>query len=116
MIANMVVGGKEANSANLQNCQPVSRDAASTMLNVSERSIADAAERKRIYEAKSGPAKAIGARATHQVAVLVYGVRWAECDRRSSLRAPQRNRNELGETTVNKTWRKHLPWQEKSTT
>ena len=61
MIANMVVGGKEANSANLQNCQPVSRDAAS------ERSIADAAERKRIYEAKRGPAKAIGARATHQV-------------------------------------------------
>jgi hypothetical protein len=26
-----------------------------------------------------------------------------------SLRTPQRNRNELGETTVNKTWRKHLP-------
>ena len=67
MIANMVVGGEEANSANLQNCQPVSRDAASTMLNVSERSVADAAERKRIYEAKRGPAKAIGARATHQV-------------------------------------------------
>jgi hypothetical protein len=42
--------------------------------------------------------------------MLVYGVRWAECERRSSLRAPQRNRNELGETTVNKTWRKHLPW------
>jgi hypothetical protein len=31
-------------------------------------------------------------------------------------RTPQRNRNELGETTVNKTWRKHLPQQEKSTT
>jgi len=29
---------------------------------------------------------------------------------------PQRNRNELGETTVNKTWRKHLPQQGKSTT
>jgi hypothetical protein len=28
-----------------------------------------------------------------------------------SLRTPQRNRNELGETTVNKTWRKHLPQQ-----
>jgi hypothetical protein len=28
-----------------------------------------------------------------------------------SLRTPQRNRNELGETTVNKTWRKHLLWQ-----
>jgi len=25
-----------------------------------------------------------------------------------ALRTPQRNRNELGETTVNKTWRKHL--------
>ena len=28
----------------------------------------------------------------------------------------QRNRNELGETTVNKTWRKHLPGREKSIT
>jgi len=27
------------------------------------------------------------------------------------LRTPQRNRNELGETTVNKTWWKHLPQQ-----
>jgi hypothetical protein len=33
-----------------------------------------------------------------------------------SLRAPQRNRNELGETTVNKTCRKHLARQEKSIT
>jgi hypothetical protein len=33
-----------------------------------------------------------------------------------SLRIPQRNRNELGETTVNKTWQKYLPPQEKSTT
>src|SRR5260370_28390223 len=33
-----------------------------------------------------------------------------------SLRTPQRNRNELGETSVNKTWRKRLPCQEKSTT
>jgi hypothetical protein len=32
------------------------------------------------------------------------------------LPAPQRNRNELGETTVNKTWRKLLPQQKKSTT
>jgi hypothetical protein len=32
------------------------------------------------------------------------------------LRTPQRNRNELGETTVNKTWRKHLARQEKSIT
>ena len=31
-------------------------------------------------------------------------------------RTPQRNRNEWGETTVNKTWRKHLPRQEKSIT
>jgi hypothetical protein len=31
-------------------------------------------------------------------------------------RAPQRNRDELGETTVNKTCRKHLLEQEKSTT
>jgi len=27
------------------------------------------------------------------------------------VETPQRNRNELGETTVNKTWRKHLPQQ-----
>jgi hypothetical protein len=33
-----------------------------------------------------------------------------------SLRTPQRNRNELGETTVNKTWQKDRPPQEKSTT
>jgi ParB-like chromosome segregation protein Spo0J len=41
-IANMVVGGKEANSANLQDCPPVSRAAAAKMLNVSERSVASA--------------------------------------------------------------------------
>jgi hypothetical protein len=32
------------------------------------------------------------------------------------LRTPQRNRNELAESTVNKTWRKHMPRQEKSIT
>lgn len=31
-------------------------------------------------------------------------------------RTPQRNRNELGETSVNKTWRKHLPQWQKSAT
>jgi hypothetical protein len=38
--------------------------------------------------------------------------------RRASLcrRTLQRNRNELGETIVNKTGRKRLPLQEKSTT
>jgi hypothetical protein len=39
-LANMVVGGKEANSANLQDCiQPVSRAEAASMLHVSERSV-----------------------------------------------------------------------------
>jgi hypothetical protein len=33
-----------------------------------------------------------------------------------SLRTPQRYRNEMGETTVNKTRRQHLPQQEKSIT
>ena len=33
-----------------------------------------------------------------------------------SLRTPQRNRNEMGETTVNETCRKRLPQQEKSIT
>jgi hypothetical protein len=33
-----------------------------------------------------------------------------------SLRTPQRNRNELGATTLNKTWRKHLARREKSIT
>jgi hypothetical protein len=43
-LANMVVGGKETNSANLQNCPPVSQASAATMLNVSERTVADAAK------------------------------------------------------------------------
>jgi N6-adenosine-specific RNA methylase IME4 len=42
-LANMVVGGKQANSANLQNCTPVSRSEAARLLNVSERSVASAA-------------------------------------------------------------------------
>jgi hypothetical protein len=40
---------------------------------------------------------------------------WTKAAAAVQLRTPQRNRNELGETTVNKTWRKHLPQQEKST-
>lgn len=38
-LANMVVGGKETNSANLQDCTQVSRANAASMLNVSERSV-----------------------------------------------------------------------------
>ena len=42
-IANMVVGGREANSANLQNCPaPVSQADAAEMLNVSARTVAAA--------------------------------------------------------------------------
>jgi|WetSurMetagenome_2_1015567.scaffolds.fasta_scaffold00348_19 hypothetical protein len=41
-IANMTVGGKEANSANLQNCTPVSQTQAAEMLNVSPRLVASA--------------------------------------------------------------------------
>ena len=43
-IANMVVGGKETNSANLQDCPPISRATAAEMLNVSERTVASAAK------------------------------------------------------------------------
>jgi hypothetical protein len=40
----MVVGGREANAANLPDCSaPISQAAAATMLNVSERSVATAA-------------------------------------------------------------------------
>jgi hypothetical protein len=42
LIANMVVGGKEANSAVLHNCQPVSREQAAEKLHVSERTVASA--------------------------------------------------------------------------
>ncbi len=43
-LANMTVGGKEANYANLHNCEttPVSRTEAAALLNVSPRSVADA--------------------------------------------------------------------------
>lgn len=43
-LANMVVGGRETNSANLQNCPAVSQADAARMLNVSERSVATAAK------------------------------------------------------------------------
>jgi len=43
-LANMVVGGAEANSANLQSCQPVSQADADEMLNVSTRTVAAAAK------------------------------------------------------------------------
>ena len=43
-LANMVVGGKETNSANLQNCSPISQSAAAEMLGVSTRSVASAAK------------------------------------------------------------------------
>jgi hypothetical protein len=42
-IANMVVGGRETNSANLRNCPAISQAAAAIMLNVSERSVTNAA-------------------------------------------------------------------------
>ncbi len=41
-IANMVVGGKETNSAKLQNCLPVSRAEAAELMSVSERTVASA--------------------------------------------------------------------------
>lgn len=43
-LANMVVGGKQANSANLPDCSPVSQAKAAEMLNVSERSVRSAAK------------------------------------------------------------------------
>jgi hypothetical protein len=43
-LANMVVGGKETNSANLQDCKPISRADAARLLNVSERTVASAAK------------------------------------------------------------------------
>lgn len=46
-LANMVVGGKEANSANLQNCPPVSQAQAANLLQVSPRSVATAARIER---------------------------------------------------------------------
>jgi hypothetical protein len=42
-LSNMVIGGRGANSAKLQNSYPVSRSAAATLMNVSERSVNDAA-------------------------------------------------------------------------
>jgi hypothetical protein len=43
-LANMVVGGKEANSAKLQNCSAVSQERAAQLFNVSVRSVATAAK------------------------------------------------------------------------
>lgn len=43
-LANMVVGGKEANSANLPDCSQISQAKAAEMLNVSERSVRAAAK------------------------------------------------------------------------
>jgi hypothetical protein len=43
-----------------------------------------------------------------------YITHWTKADATVLHRTPQRNRNELGETTVNKTWRKGPPQQEKS--
>ena len=42
-LANMTVGGREANSANLQNCAAVSQAKAAELLGVSTRSVASAA-------------------------------------------------------------------------
>jgi hypothetical protein len=39
-MANMVVGGKETNSANLHNCAPVSQASAAKLMNVSPRQVA----------------------------------------------------------------------------
>lgn len=41
-LANMIVGGKETNSANLPNCAPVSQSSAAGRLNVSTRSVTSA--------------------------------------------------------------------------
>lgn len=41
-LSNMTVGGKEANSANLQNCPPVSQSAAAHRVSVSTRSVGSA--------------------------------------------------------------------------
>lgn len=46
-LANMKVGGKEANSANLQNCEPVSQSRAAELLNVGTRTVAAAAKVER---------------------------------------------------------------------
>ena len=55
-LANMVVGGKEANSANLPNCQPVSQSVAAQLLQVSTRAVTSAAKVKR-----SAPAEVVEA-------------------------------------------------------
>ena len=46
-LANMVVGGRESNSAILPNCQPVSQAEAAKMINVGDRSLRSA---KRVAE------------------------------------------------------------------
>ena len=51
-LANMVVGGKETNSANLHNCEPVSQTAAAELLQVSPRSVATAAKVERTAPAE----------------------------------------------------------------
>ncbi len=51
-LANMVVGGKEANSANLPNCQPVSQSVAAQLLQVSTRAVTSAAKVKRTAPAE----------------------------------------------------------------
>jgi hypothetical protein len=43
-LANMVVGGRETNSANLPNCDPVSQSRAAELLNVSARTVTAAAK------------------------------------------------------------------------
>ena len=55
-LANLVVGGKETNSANLQNCAPVSRSSAAEILQVSPRSVATASKVER-----SAPAEVVEA-------------------------------------------------------
>lgn len=46
-LANMVVGGKETNSANLPNCSPVSQSDAAQLLQVSTRAVTTAAKVER---------------------------------------------------------------------
>ena len=63
-LANMVVGGKETNSANLQNCPLVSQSSAAELLQVSPRSVATAAKVER-----SAPSEVVEAAKTGNISL-----------------------------------------------
>ena len=73
-LANMVVGGKEANSANLQNCPPVSQTQAATILQVSPRSVATAARIERDAPPEVFQAVQSGALSLNLAAAVAYHV------------------------------------------